>query len=90
MPEILALPMADGLPDYLRWLDDATTPGWLAVQPQTETHWRPYSDVYPWGLHTVSGDIRIAQGFESPDSTIGGISSSTCRRRTGAPSGAIP
>ena len=47
VPEILALPIAEGLPDYLRWLDDATTPCWLAEQPQTEANWRPYFEVYP-------------------------------------------
>ena len=67
VPEILALPIADGLPDYQRWLDDATTPCWLAEQPQTEANWRPYFEVYPRGRHTVAGDIRIVQGFESPE-----------------------
>ena len=67
VPEILALPITDGLPDYLRWLDDATTPCWLAEQPQTEANWRPYFEVYARGRHTVAGDIRIVQGFESPE-----------------------
>jgi periplasmic divalent cation tolerance protein len=26
VPEILALPVADGLPAYMRWMDDAVTP----------------------------------------------------------------
>ncbi len=67
VPEILALSVADGLPTYLRWLDDATTPCWLAEQPQTEANWRPYFEAYPRGRHTVAGDIRIVQGFESPE-----------------------
>ena len=67
VPEILALPVADGLPTYLRWLDDATTPCWLTEQPQTVANWRHYFEVYPRGRHTVAGDIRIVQGFESPE-----------------------
>jgi predicted alpha/beta superfamily hydrolase/uncharacterized protein involved in tolerance to divalent cations len=66
VPEILALSVVDGLPAYLRWLDEGTTPGWLVVQPRTEVHWRDYADVYPRGRHTVAGDIKITQGFESP------------------------
>jgi predicted alpha/beta superfamily hydrolase/uncharacterized protein involved in tolerance to divalent cations len=65
-PEILALPVVDGLPAYLRWLDEATTPRWLIAQPQTAVNWRPYFEVYPRGRHTVAGDVRIVQGFESP------------------------
>ena len=67
VPEILALPISDGLPDYLRWLDDATTPCWLAEQPQTEANWRPYFEVYHRGRHTVAGDIGIVQGCGSPE-----------------------
>ena len=67
VPEILALPIVDGLPAYLRWLDEATTPCWLAEQPQTEVNWRPYFEVYPRGRHTVAGNIKIVQGFESPE-----------------------
>ena len=88
VPEILALPVADGLPSYLGWLDEATTPCWLTEQPQTEVDWRPYFEVYPRGRHTVSGDIKVVQGFESPSSKTGATSWSTCRRRTGAASGA--
>ena len=66
VPEILALPVVDGLPSYLRWLEEATTPRWLAAQPWTEVSWREYSDVYPKGRHTVVGEIKIVQGFESP------------------------
>jgi periplasmic divalent cation tolerance protein len=35
VPEILVLPVVDGLPAYLRWLDEETTPGWPAAQPRT-------------------------------------------------------
>lgn len=66
VPEILALPVFDGLPAYLRWLEEETTPGWMAAQPGTKVLWQDYADVYPRGQHTVVGDIKITRGFESP------------------------
>lgn len=66
VPELLALPVVDGLPAYLRWLEEATTPHWLALQPRTAVNWQDYAAVHPKGRHTVVGEIQIAQEFESP------------------------
>lgn len=73
VPEILALPVSDALPAYLRWLDEMTTeaqpeiarqPAPLAGLPPAA--WLDYAAVYPRGQHTISGTIRILRDLESP------------------------
>jgi predicted alpha/beta superfamily hydrolase len=73
VPEILALPVSDGLPAYARWMEEMTTeevPA-LARQPMPPVGppaaaWLDYADVYPRGQHTVSGTIKILRGLVSP------------------------
>lgn len=70
VPEILALPVADGLPAYLTWLDDMTA----SVVPENVESvpslppaiWLDYADVYPRGHHMISGSIRILRELYSP------------------------
>lgn len=73
VPEILALPVSDALPAYLRWMDEMTTeaepevgrePAPLTGLPAAA--WLDYGDVYPRGQHTVSGAIRILRSLASP------------------------
>ena len=73
VPEILALPVSDGLPAYLRWVEEMTTAEApeIARQPAPligppAASWLDYADVYPRGQHTVSGTIRILRGLASP------------------------
>jgi predicted alpha/beta superfamily hydrolase/uncharacterized protein involved in tolerance to divalent cations len=73
VPEILALPVADGLPAYLRWVEEMTTEETSAIarQPaplvgQPAAVWLGYAEVYPRGQHTVSGTIKILRGLVSP------------------------
>jgi len=73
VPEILALPVRDGLPAYLRWVEEMTTAAApeIARQPAPligppATAWLDYANVYPRGQHTVSGTIRILRGLASP------------------------
>lgn len=68
-PEILALPVADGLPAYLSWLAEMTEAEGAAV-PRIEkppaARWRDYADVYPGGLHTVTGTLKVLSALRSP------------------------
>ena len=72
-PEILALPVLDGLPAYLRWLDEMTA-GVQPAVPAAKTEpsrptaavWLDYADVYPRGRHTIVGTIKVAPAFYSP------------------------
>jgi predicted alpha/beta superfamily hydrolase/uncharacterized protein involved in tolerance to divalent cations len=73
VPEILALPVSDGLPAYLRWVEEMTTAAAPASARQPAplfgppaAAWLDYADVYPRGQHTVSGTLRILRGLESP------------------------
>ncbi len=88
VPEILALSVVDGLPAYLRWLDEGTTPDWLAVQPRTEVRWRDYAEVYPRVGIPFRVTSRSRRASRALSSKTGVTSSSTCRHRTGAASGA--
>jgi predicted alpha/beta superfamily hydrolase/uncharacterized protein involved in tolerance to divalent cations len=60
-PEILALPVNDGLPAYLRWLDEGT-----AGDPAAAFGWRDYAEIYPAGRHTVVGALKALPDFASP------------------------
>ncbi len=73
VPEILALPVSDALPAYLRWMEEMTTEAEPAAgrEPAPLTGlpaaaWLDYGDVYPRGQHTVSGAIRILRSLASP------------------------
>lgn len=73
VPEILALPVSDGLPDYLRWVVEMTTAEAPAIARQPApligppaVTWLDYADVYPRGQHTVSGTLKILRGLASP------------------------
>jgi predicted alpha/beta superfamily hydrolase/uncharacterized protein involved in tolerance to divalent cations len=70
VPEIVALPVADGLPAYLGWLDEMTTSDLLieaeALPLLPPAIWLDYSDVYPRGHHTIAGTLRILRGLYSP------------------------
>jgi len=70
VPEILALPVADGLPAYLGWLDEMTTaevPDEEEASPSLPTaFWLDYADVYPRGHHAIAGTLRILRGLYSP------------------------
>jgi len=62
-PEILALPVADGSPAYLAWLDESVVGD---IQGSMAAGWRDYRDVYPEGEHTVAGTIKVLRDVESP------------------------
>jgi predicted alpha/beta superfamily hydrolase/uncharacterized protein involved in tolerance to divalent cations len=70
VPEILALPVADGLPAYLGWLDEMTTAEMPVEEEATPSLppaiWLDYADVYPRGHHTITGTLRILRGLYSP------------------------
>ncbi len=63
-PEILALPVADGLPAYLRWVDEMT--GVVAAEPSPVSGWLDYAEVYPRGQHTVRGTLKVSRQLYSP------------------------
>ncbi len=71
-PEVLALPVADGLPAYLRWLDEMTgdirPPDALApkLSPPALTAWLDYAEAYPHERRTVAGTIKVLPAFYSP------------------------
>ncbi len=69
VPEILALPVADGLPAYLGWLDEMTGSALseaAALEPLPAALWLDYADAYPSGKHTVNGTIKVLLDFYSP------------------------
>lgn len=76
VPEILALPVTDALPAYLRWIAEMTPEAGPQVPRQPApplppaggagAGWRDYASVYPRGQHTISGTIRVLRGLESP------------------------
>ena len=75
VPEILALPVSDGLPGYLRWMDEMTAVAApevvhplapVADLPVPAATWLDYVDAYPRGQHTVSGTVQILRSLESP------------------------
>ena len=88
VPEILALPVADGLPAYLGWLDDMTATGLPAEADEVlpllpPAIWLDYADVYPRGQHTVSGNLQVLRGVLQPAAwQQPRYRWSTCRRRT--------
>ncbi len=69
-PEILALPVTDGLPAYLRWLNEMTVPAGgpetAASEPLSAAVWLDYADVYPRGQHTVRGALKVLRALYSP------------------------
>ena len=60
VPEILALPVLDGLPSYLQWLDESEQ------GEETAVGWQDYGLLYPGDEHTVSGTLKVLRGVESP------------------------
>lgn len=69
-PEILALPVTDGLPAYLRWLDEMTgvaAAETAAAEPEPAAAWLDYADVYPRGQHTVRGTLKVRRDLYSPE-----------------------
>ena len=68
MPEILALPVVDGLHSYLDWMREMTLDAGEAEAPppSSSATWLDYTDVYPRGHHTVAGNIKLMRGLYSP------------------------
>lgn len=69
VPELLALPVTDGLPAYLRWLDEMTgvsAPETDAAETAPAASWLDYADVYPRGQHTVRGTLKVLRQLYSP------------------------
>lgn len=72
-PEILALPVVDGLPAYLRWLDGMTgasqPPAAAEAEPSPPplTAWLDYAEAYPHERHTIAGTIKVLPAFYSPE-----------------------
>ena len=69
VPEILALPVADGLAPYLGWIDEMTAAAPLepaAPEPLPTHLWLDYAEAYPSGKHTVNGTVKVLRDFYSP------------------------
>ena len=74
VPEILALPVSDGLPAYLRWVDEMTTAE-ARRSPDSPRRWsdrRPRrGSITPTctrGQHTVSGTMKSCAGWQARSS----------------------
>ena len=71
VPEILALPVSDGLPAYVRWVEEMTTAEApeIARQPAKligppAAWWLDYADVYPPASTRSPGRSRFARPGE--------------------------
>jgi predicted alpha/beta superfamily hydrolase/uncharacterized protein involved in tolerance to divalent cations len=60
VPEILALPVADGLPAYLAWVTEMTG------GPAVAAGWQPYEEAYGGRSNTVSGTVMVRREVWSP------------------------
>jgi predicted alpha/beta superfamily hydrolase/uncharacterized protein involved in tolerance to divalent cations len=67
VPEILALPVVDGLHSYLDWMAALTLdPNEEDTPAPAVATWLDYTDVYPRGHHRVMGHIKLLRGVYSP------------------------
>ena len=70
VPEILALPVAHGLPAYLSWLAVQTTietpTPRTASTPDPQASWRDYAEIHPAGAQATTGTVKMWQDLYSP------------------------
>lgn len=69
VPEVLALPVTDGLADYLSWVTEMTTTEPAVTAADTVTapaQWLDYAAAYPRGQHTVRGTLKVLRDLYSP------------------------